>query len=244
MSVIVFLGPSLPRGEAAAILDADYRPPVRHGDVWRALRERPRAIGIVDGVFGAVPSVWHKEILEALREGAHVFGAASMGALRAAELDPYGMRGVGRIFARFRDGAWRDDDEVALTHGPAEAGYVNLSLPMANLRFTLEAAEAAGALTPAEAAAYAGAAKAVPYPRRVWSTADAAAREAGLAPGRLDAFAAWRREGAVDAKGEDARAMLRALRDFIATDPPPFRPAFRYEPTDLAEHARRRALEV
>ena len=40
-----------------------------------------RRIGIIDGHFGNVPSVWHKEILFALSKGVEVSGAASMGAL-------------------------------------------------------------------------------------------------------------------------------------------------------------------
>ena len=54
----------------------------------------PGAIGVIDGYFDGVPSVWHKEILWALSQGIRVFGGASMGALRAAELDGFGMTGV------------------------------------------------------------------------------------------------------------------------------------------------------
>ena len=87
----------------------------------------PQAIGIIDGYFQWAPAVWHKEILWAIQQGVHVFGAASMGALRAAELAPFGMRGVGRIFEAYRDGVlpgsgdepFEDDDEVAVVHGPA-----------------------------------------------------------------------------------------------------------------------------
>ena len=59
---------------------------------------RPAVIGIIDGYFEIVPTVWHKEILWAMAQGIHVFGAASIGALRAAELDAFGMRGIGRIY--------------------------------------------------------------------------------------------------------------------------------------------------
>ena len=70
-----------------------------------------------------MPTVWHKEILWAMAQGIHVFGAASIGALRAAELDAFGMRGIGRIYEAFRDGVLEDDDEVAVLHGPEELGY-------------------------------------------------------------------------------------------------------------------------
>ena len=51
--------------------------------IGRSIAHRPRAIGIIDGYFQQVPSVWHKEILWAMAQGVHVFGSASMGALRA-----------------------------------------------------------------------------------------------------------------------------------------------------------------
>ena len=98
MPVHIFLGPTLPAEEAARICPAQYHPPVRMGDVFALLPERPRIIGIVDGLFHCTPAVWHKEILAALSQGVIVVGAASMGALRAAELAQLGMVGVGRVF--------------------------------------------------------------------------------------------------------------------------------------------------
>jgi hypothetical protein len=53
---------------------------------------------IIDGLFYHTAPVRHKEILILLAQGVTVIGAASMGALRAAELHPYGMTGVGSIF--------------------------------------------------------------------------------------------------------------------------------------------------
>ncbi len=240
MSVIVWLGPSCPLRLAREVLDADYRPPVRHGDVWRALAEKPRAMVIIDGVFEQIPAVWHKEILEALAEGVHVFGAASMGALRAAELHPFGMRGVGRIFEAFRDGVWLDDDEVALMHGPAEAGYPNLSVPMANVRATLAAAEAEGVIDGAAHAALLAAAKRLFHADRTWARIEAAAADAPAAA--RAAFAAWLPEGKVDRKRMDALEALETVKAFMAGDPPAFRPGFALERTDLAEYAKAVAL--
>src|ERR1041384_8086509 len=104
--VIVFLGPTLALADARQLLDATYLGPVSQGDVLRAAQARPAAIAIIDGYFARVPAVWHKEILWALSQGVWVFGASSMGALRAAELEPFGMIGVGRVFAGFRDGEY------------------------------------------------------------------------------------------------------------------------------------------
>lgn len=237
---IIFLGPTVPRRDARAALDAEYRPPVGHGDVWRALEARPRVIGVIDGLFEHVPAVWHKELLEAMAEGVHVFGASSMGALRAAELHPFGMRGVGRIFEAYRDGLWLDDDEVAITHGPAETGWVTLCEPMANVRFTLEAALAAGVIDLTEKAALTETAKAIHYVDRTWRAVMAAAE---LPEDRRARALAWLTENRIDQKRADALEMLAAIRAFLATDPGPMQPGFILERTDLAEHAKRIALE-
>lgn len=81
---------------------AGRRRPRRHrraaGDLLR-LAPRP---GIVDGSFHQTRAVRHKEILALIDAGVTVLGAASMGALRAAELDTYGMIGVGRVYDDFR----------------------------------------------------------------------------------------------------------------------------------------------
>src|SRR3712207_5593379 len=101
MNAVVFLGPTLRVEQAREILDATYLLPVAAGDVWRALRTKPDAIGIIDGYFEHTPSVRHKEILLALARGVRVYGASSMGALRACETAPYGMIGVGEVFEAF-----------------------------------------------------------------------------------------------------------------------------------------------
>jgi len=156
MNACIFAGPTLPSRENLGSADTTWLPPAKHGDVYRVVSlMRPRAIGIVDGYFQWTPSVWHKEILWAIDKGVHVFGAASMGALRAAELAPFGMRGVGRIFEAYRDGVladcggapFEDDDEVAVIHGPAETGYIAASEAMVNIRYTLAKAESAGVIS-------------------------------------------------------------------------------------------------
>lgn len=150
-SVCLFLGPSLSarsarqlwslRGAPATLLIA---PPIRQGDLVRLLHGDLdiAAVGIVDGVLRSSPAVSHKEILWAISLGIPVAGAASMGALRAAECERYGMLGVGRVFEDYRDGLLEDDDEVVLAHEfcPAEGRYTRLSEPLCNIRYTLERA--------------------------------------------------------------------------------------------------------
>jgi len=228
--VAVFLGPSLPRAQAEAVLDALYLPPVRQGDVYRLVRDRrPAVIGIVDGYFHQVPSVWHKEILWALDQGVHVVGAASMGALRAAELHVFGMRGVGRIFEAFRDGVLDADDEVAVVHAPAELGFMPVSEALVDIRATVDAAVAAGILRPADGSVLIGRARAMFYAERSWDAL------LDRADGQLEAFADWLPGNRVARKRLDALALLESLRE-----PPtaPFRPDFRFEPTLVWERFR------
>lgn len=223
MTVLVFAGPTLPRAEIEAA-GFVWRPPVAQGDVWRALAEAPSALGIVDGYFEGRPAVWHKEILWALRQGVPVFGAASMGALRAAELHGFGMQGVGEVFTAYRDGRLTADDEVAVLHGPAETGFVALSEPLVNIRATAERAVAEQVLEPAVAERLVAAATAVHYKERRWSDLT------GIAGARL---AAWLPSGCVDQKRLDAQAMLAAIAGWRATGRPFEPPAFTFEATEF-----------
>jgi hypothetical protein len=223
MTVLVFAGPTLPRAEIEAA-GFVWRPPAAQGDVWRALAEAPAALGIVDGYFEGRPAVWHKEILWALRQGVPVFGAASMGALRAAELHGFGMQGVGEVFTAYRDGRLTADDEVAVLHGPSETGFVALSEPLVNIRATVRRAVAEQVLEPTAAERLIAAAKARHYKERRWSDLT------GMAGAR---FAAWLAQGRVDQKRLDAQAMLAAIAAWQASGRPFEAPAFTFEATEF-----------
>lgn len=243
--VFVFLGPTLGPDEARGELDATYLPPVSQGDVYAVARRRPLAIGIVDGYFERMPSVWHKEILWAMTRGVHVFGAASMGALRAAELDAFGMVGVGEVFAAFRNGEIEDDDEVAVLHGPAGYGYAPLSEAMVNVRATVEAASDAGVLGADAKRRLLAAAKALHYRDRCWERILDAVDGVGAA--ELAALRDWLPQGAVDQKRLDAVAMLRAMRQLVDADPGPSKVAFPFHDTEMWQalriHVDRRPLD-
>jgi len=141
---VVFLGPTLPREEAQAVLDGIYLPPARQGSVVSAVRRfAPGAILIVDGAFQSEPAVRHKEILWAMSMGVPVIGAASMGALRAAELFPH-MVGVGLIYRWYRRFPFAPDDAVAVVHGPPEVNCAPLTRALVDLRRTIRAAARRG----------------------------------------------------------------------------------------------------
>ena len=168
MDTIIFTGSSLSANDAKAIYpDADYRVPIACGDLLKALESKPKRIAIIDGFFHYQAAVWHKEILFALEQGVEIYGAASMGALRAAELYQFGMIGVGDIFERYKSGELNDDDEVAIAHGGAKAGYKPLSDAMVNIRFTLHSAADNGFLARELALDIINTAKSLYYPNRV-----------------------------------------------------------------------------
>lgn len=213
MRPVIFLGPTLAVEEARAELDATFLPPVSQGDLYRVACSRPPAIGIVDGYFHGVPAVWHKEILWAMEQGIHVFGSASMGALRAAELWSFGMEGVGFIFEQYLSGCLEDDDEVAVIHqtdqGSPSLGA--LSDAMVNIRLTLEAGALAGVISPHAHAKLTGIAKSLFYAHRTYPNVLRLAAEAGVPSLELDRLTAWLPNGRVDQKKRDALSMLRQI---------------------------------
>jgi hypothetical protein len=140
--VFVFVGPTLDRFDAAKIVKAEYLPPADQGSVFYVSRYcAARTIVFIDGAFGRVPAVRHKEILWARNRGVRIFGAASIGAIRAAKLCKFGMVGMGIIFRWYRATLLADDDDVALAMGPIEMGAPALSEALINIRMTFPVRE-------------------------------------------------------------------------------------------------------
>lgn len=217
----VYCGTTISAAEAAGIVpQAVIHPPVRHGDLLSLDRAAGLTVVIIDGLFHQVPAVRHKEILWLLAHpGVRVAGAASMGALRAAELHPYGMTGVGAVYQAYRDGTVTGDDEVAV----AAAGddYRPVSEALADVRAALRQAARDGAVGQAEAEAIAACAAAVHYADRSWP-AIAAAAGPGLAAA-MTRFGRWRasRGGPVPAKLADARLALHLAAAGTLPEPGP-----------------------
>ena len=213
--VIAFLGPSLTAQEARALLPGvDVRPPARQGDVLEALRSTPRVIALIDGVFESQPSVWHQELRIALSEGIHVLGASSMGALRAVELAPLGMRGIGAIFEAYRTGRLVDDADVALLHADAEHDFRPLTLPLVNVVAAAQQALADGELSRREAVGLVTAARSIHYKDRRWPDVHGAWT---VAAKTRATFEAHRRMNPVEPKSDDARACLVEAKKLAST---------------------------
>jgi hypothetical protein len=191
------------------------------GDVLGAVtRLKPRAIGLVDGTFLANMSVFHKEILYAMDQGVWMLGASSMGALRAAECDNFGMIGVGEIYAALASGELDDDDEVALTHGDEESGFKPLTDALVTIRATIAAAQAAELLSQTESEALVALQKARWFPDRRLSDIANDAQSLGVDARRCDALKEFTRTSVVDPKRADAIALLKRMSE-IPSEPIP-----------------------
>jgi hypothetical protein len=216
-------------------LNAEYRPPAAKGDVLLALHERPRVIVIVDGYFEVVPSVWHKEILVALAEGVHVFGAASMGALRAAELESFGMIGAGTVYDSFRRGVLEGDDEVALLHLGADQGYRPVSQALVEIRDRLSLLASQGELNCRQRDELISRVKALPFWNRTPDNVIKIACAMDLAPRAVEKVNHAFRSAEPGVKARDTVDVLKYVAEFMLTDPKPFTGAVPVERTVFLE---------
>ncbi|WIX91741.1 TfuA domain-containing protein [Amycolatopsis sp. DG1A-15b] len=184
-------------------------------------------VGIVDGYFHQVGAVRHKEILALLSEGLRVLGAASMGALRAAELDVFGMEGVGRIYADYRDGRLEADDEVTLLHSTPEEDHRPLSEPLVCMRATLSRAVEDGVCDSATAARLVATLAGWPFGRRSYGSLVAAGKEAGIDAEAVRHIREYCVTHRLDPKRDDALLLLDALHRASRGEhsPPPDVPA-------------------
>ncbi|MGA4837437.1 TfuA-like protein [Streptomyces sp. G45] len=169
MNVHVFIGPTLPADTVrerfpAAVLHG----PARHGDLIRLDPGPGDTAVVIDGLYHHSLPLRHKEILWALARGAAVIGAASIGALRAAELDGYGMVGAGEIYRQYRDGEIDSDADVAVTH-TEDPPHRALSLALVDLRHQLGHLSAEGFLTSTAAEQILRTGTSLSYTQRSWA---------------------------------------------------------------------------
>ncbi len=210
MRIVVYTGTSISHADARKILDAEYRPPVKREDIRRIIRSSPDIIGIIDGVFFDSAAVAHRELIEALRSGITVVGGSSMGALRASELEPYGMIGVGRIYDMYRRGILESDDEVAVTFNGET--MEPLSIPLVNIRLTLDLAKETGVLSEEQASAILGITRKMFYPDRNYREIVNESVKEGVIADKdmlLDFFI----KHEVDVKREDAVLVLEKIKE-------------------------------
>lgn len=210
IKTVVYVGPTLSPEEVRSVLPTvQLRPPVAKGDLFKEEWNQGDTAVIIDGYFGQQPSVGHQEILWLINLGVDVIGAASMGALRAAELSLYGMSGVGEVYNMYDSGKVNGDDEVALFHGPGELGYPALTVSMVNIRYVCQEATKTKQITEAIAKRILDVAKAMHFSQRTWvNMANTLDPDAGNA---LRTLKQMIDTGEWDLKRLDAKLTLRAV---------------------------------
>ena len=215
VKIIIYTGLSLPFDEAKEILDSSegveviYKRPIKRGDLSIALKENPNIIGIIDGVFHQNSAVGHKEILNVIKNGVKVYGASSMGALRASELDTLGMTGIGYVYNQYASGEVDSDDDVAvmLDSETLEA----LSEPLINMKYVFTNAVDEGIITEDEKDEILRIAKKTYYPKRNYAQT---LSESNLDSETKDNLINFIRES-VDIKKEDAKDLLKTIKKEI-----------------------------
>ncbi|MBX2836839.1 MAG: tfuA protein [Gammaproteobacteria bacterium] len=242
LTVCVFAGPTISHRDAEQYLDATFLPPAGMGDLFLCFQKyKPDVIALIDGVFLNEPAVWHKEIMWLLSQSVTVFGCSSMGALRAAELHCFGMRGSGLIFNAYVTGSYpgypeetfEDDDEVAVIHAPDMLGFTPISEAMVNIRSTMMECSRHNIITFDEAKALVDFAKTQFYQQRSFKAVLNHA-EFGLhmSAERLAELTNWIDTHKINQKADDAVEMLKLLSNMRSTGlTPPV--SIEFEATDV-----------
>jgi TfuA protein len=164
---IIFLGPSLNHEKAREIFEADFRGPAKKGDLLRvsSVVDDTTIVGLVDALFLQEYPPSPIEVYQLmLNKNIKLFGAASLGALRAVELEKFGMIGIGKIFELYKKGKLTADDEVAVTF--VEGEHQLQSEAMIDIRFNLFLAYRMGIINGITKKTIAKVAKSIYFPYR------------------------------------------------------------------------------
>lgn len=216
-SVIIFLGPSLSHERARRIFaGADYRPPAKKGDLLRlAADPEVRMVGLVDGVFLQDYPPTPIEVYQlARKQGVLLAGAASLGALRAVELEKFGMVGIGRVFQLYKSGRINADDEVAVTFAPEEGSYGLQSEAMIDIRYNLYLAYKKSIISRQAKVAIARVAKGIYFPYRNYTHIIEEAKKKYLSlEGEIDLFKGYIASNRKSLKEIDAIKLVEYLKE-------------------------------
>lgn len=178
--------------------------PIKRGDIPAIIASEPGpgTIAVIDGVFHSQETLTLMEIRTAAAKGWTLIGCSSMGALRALEAAPLGMRGYGLVYRWLRLYGVEDDDEVAQILHPDT--FEPLSLAMVDVRWHISRLRRKGVLSSVQARGIVNSVKSHYYPRRTCRLlSDLVAPHAAISPD------AWARADAP--KHRDAVRLLERL---------------------------------
>ena len=217
---IIFLGPSLTHEKARKILDAEYRPPAKKGDFLRFTMSADglTVVGLVDGYFLQDYPPSPIEVYQLIvRKNTVVIGSASLGALRAVELEKFGMIGVGKIFELYKKGVVNADDEIAVTFTEQEQQQSLQSEAMIDIRFNLFIAKRKGIIDEITKKTVTTVAKSVYFPYRNYE--DILDKTKNMHPELklgLESFRAYIRNNRQSLKEKDAIRLVEYIKASVS----------------------------
>ncbi|KAF0250590.1 MAG: hypothetical protein FD167_17 [bacterium] len=216
MRVYVYTGPTLSHLEGQNILNAYFQPPIKHGDIFNAIEQGAQCLAIIDGYYDTMAACRHKEILQALNAGIRVLGSSSMGAMRAAELDLFGMEGIGEIYHMYKSGVIDGDDEVAIKHTPENEGFKTLNIPLVNLRYNLQKMIELQLITPLDSKLLLHCAKEMYFGSRNLRFIFNRAKQQGLSQQVIEKCQSYFQDQWFDLKKSDAHFLLKTISQRIS----------------------------
>jgi TfuA protein len=211
-STLVFAGGSIRASDVEPDADRLWTRPVEQGDLLAAVLDGFDTILIIDGYFHTKFPCTTLEVMLAIEQCVHVFGAASMGALRAAELEAYGMTGMGYVYDTLKQQDIMGYHLVAQTYQEDDRP---LTVPLIEIRYFLEQARAAGVLEPAAFQAALDAADELHFMELTWSRFFD-----GVADESLRAFYDRQGAAAFEVKRLDAQLLLASYPRILANRQP------------------------
>jgi TfuA protein len=200
-SLAVFCGPSLPPEDRISVEGISYLPPAARGDVERAALSFDNVL-LIDGVFHHDLAPSPAECYRAAQR-VRCFGAASLGALRAAECRTYGFVPLGIVARWYIREVVDGDDEVAVAVDPRTQSA--LSVPSVNVRYVARLAVRHGIIAQPQAERLVAQARDLFYAERTWEDVLALAP----ADARAALGALFQKHG--DLKRLDSRFALRRV---------------------------------
>jgi hypothetical protein len=217
-NVVVFVGPSLDPKKARTILEADYRPPAKKGDLIKlimSLDEKETVVGLIDGYFLLDYPPTPIEVYQLIvRPNTVVIGSSSIGALRAVELEKFGMIGIGKIFQLFKHGKLDADDEVAVTF--SQDLYRLQSEAMVDIRYNLYLSLKRGFVDKETKDAIAKVAKSIYFPFRTYQNIiEETIKNYPQLENNTRRFEAYILRNRKSLKERDALKLIEHIRDMI-----------------------------
>ena len=217
-NVVVFVGPSLDPEKARTILEADYRPPAKKGDLIKlimSLDEKETVVGLIDGYFLLDYPPTPIEVYQLIvRPNTVVIGSSSIGALRAVELEKFGMIGIGKIFQLLKHGKLDADDEVAVTF--SQDLYRLQSEAMVDIRYNLYLSLKRGFVDKETKDAIAKVAKSIYFPFRTYQNIiEETIKNYPQLENNTRRFEAYILRNRKSLKERDALKLIEHIRDMI-----------------------------